>query len=148
MSSPELKPFPTEPYSSQSEAVSERSTYSEKSTPPPGDQNAEKTESSRFDDPAPDGGLSAWLVILGSWCSLFCTFGWINSAFVHSIWQLYELMLIQKLDTGVGTFQSYYETDLLREYSASTIAWIPSLQIFFMFAMVRHSIQDTLILAG
>ncbi|KAJ5553360.1 monocarboxylate transporter [Penicillium frequentans] len=63
---------------------------------------------------APDGGAKAWLVVLGAWCALFCTFGWINS---------------------VGTFQSYYETSLLHQYSSSTIAWIPSLQIFFMFAM-------------
>lgn len=28
---------------------------------------------------APDGGLAAWSVVLGSWCVLFCTFGWINS---------------------------------------------------------------------
>lgn len=38
--------------------------------------------------------------------------------------------------TGVGIFQNYYESTLLRQYSASTIAWIPSLQIFFMYAMV------------
>ncbi|KAJ5658503.1 monocarboxylate transporter [Penicillium longicatenatum] len=65
-------------------------------------------------DAAPDGGAKAWLVVLGAWCALFCTFGWINS---------------------VGIFQSYYETSLLHQYSSSTIAWIPSLQIFFMFAM-------------
>ncbi|CRL20220.1 Major facilitator superfamily, general substrate transporter [Penicillium camemberti] len=63
---------------------------------------------------APDGGLAAWSVVLGSWCVLFCTFGWINS---------------------VGVFQNYYESTLLSQYSASTIAWIPSLQIFFMYAM-------------
>jgi hypothetical protein len=28
---------------------------------------------------APDGGAEAWLVVLGAWCSLFCSFGWINS---------------------------------------------------------------------
>lgn len=28
---------------------------------------------------APDGGLTAWLVLVGAWCVLFCTFGWINS---------------------------------------------------------------------
>ena len=39
-------------------------------------------------------------------------------------------------DIGIGTFQAYYEADLLKEYSASTIAWIPSLQIFFMYVMV------------
>ncbi len=33
----------------------------------------------------------------------------------------------------------------LREYSPSTIAWIPSLQIFFMMAMVGiyRNVQDT-----
>lgn len=30
-------------------------------------------------DDAPDGGLRAWLVVLGVWCSSFCSFGWINS---------------------------------------------------------------------
>ena len=31
-------------------------------------------------DPAsfPDGGLSAWLVVAGGFCCLFCSFGWIN----------------------------------------------------------------------
>ncbi|CAM1508849.1 Fc.00g025880.m01.CDS01 [Cosmosporella sp. VM-42] len=63
---------------------------------------------------APDGGLVAWLVVLGAWCTSFCSFGWINS---------------------VGAFQEYYQNDLLRNYSSSTIAWIPSLQIFFMMGM-------------
>lgn len=30
---------------------------------------------------APDGGLTAWLVVLGAWCTSFCSFGWINSTF-------------------------------------------------------------------
>ncbi|OJJ45250.1 hypothetical protein ASPZODRAFT_69526 [Penicilliopsis zonata CBS 506.65] len=64
--------------------------------------------------PAPDGGATAWLVVLGAWCTSFCSFGWINS---------------------IGVFQSYYETNLLSTFSASTISWIPSLQVFFMFAM-------------
>ncbi|KAE9363191.1 MFS general substrate transporter [Stipitochalara longipes BDJ] len=63
---------------------------------------------------APDGGATAWLVVLGAWCTSFCSFGWINS---------------------IGIFQEYYQTGPLREYSASTIAWIPSLQVFFMMAM-------------
>ncbi|KAF7563454.1 hypothetical protein G7046_g698 [Stylonectria norvegica] len=63
---------------------------------------------------APDGGLVAWLVVLGAWCTSFCSFGWINS---------------------IGAFQEYYQRDLLSNYSASTISWIPSLQIFFMMAM-------------
>lgn len=28
---------------------------------------------------APDGGTAAWLVILGNWCTMFCSFGWVNS---------------------------------------------------------------------
>lgn len=32
------------------------------------------TDSSSF----PDGGLQAWLVVVGGFCCLFCSFGWIN----------------------------------------------------------------------
>ena len=44
------------------------------------------------------------------------------------------------MSTGIGTFQTYYETTLLNGYSTSTIAWIPSLEVFFMFFMVRSSL--------
>jgi MFS family permease len=60
----------------------------------------------------PDGGAEAWLVVLGAWCSLFSSFGWINC---------------------IGVFQEYYSSHELKEYSASTIAWIPSLEVFMMF---------------
>ncbi|KAH8589595.1 major facilitator superfamily domain-containing protein [Bisporella sp. PMI_857] len=63
---------------------------------------------------APDGGAVAWLCVLGAWCTSFCSFGWINS---------------------IGTFQDYYQTHLLRQYSPEKISWIPSLELFFMFAM-------------
>jgi hypothetical protein len=62
----------------------------------------------------PDGGLAAWLVILGVWCCSFCSYGWMNS---------------------IGIFQEYYQDHLLRGYSASTISWIPSLEVFLMTAM-------------
>ncbi|RDL31922.1 uncharacterized protein BP5553_09324 [Venustampulla echinocandica] len=60
----------------------------------------------------PDGGLEAWLVVLGGWCSLFCSFGWINC---------------------IGVFQEYYQTNLLSQYSPSTVSWIPSLEVSMMF---------------
>ncbi|RMZ85800.1 hypothetical protein DV737_g383, partial [Chaetothyriales sp. CBS 132003] len=65
-------------------------------------------------DPAsfPDGGLRAWLVVLGAFCSLIVSFGWINC---------------------IGVFQAYYETHQLREYSSQEIAWVPSLESFMMF---------------
>lgn len=77
------------------------------------ESNTDTPESSDDDDqaPPPDGGTRAWLMILGTWCCSFCSYGWINS---------------------VGIFQQYYATGPLRDYSASQIAWIPSLQIFFM----------------
>jgi MFS family permease len=60
----------------------------------------------------PDGGFEAWLVILGAWCSLFVSFGWI---------------------TSIGVFQDYYLSHQLSEYSSSTVSWIPSLQACSMF---------------
>lgn len=63
--------------------VSEKSSLNENSTPALENQDVEKPNAWTSDEPAPDGGLQAWLVVLGSWCSLFCTFGWINSTWLH-----------------------------------------------------------------
>jgi MFS family permease len=60
----------------------------------------------------PDGGLQAWLVVLGGWCCLTASFGWINV---------------------IGIFQEYYQLNLLSQYSSSTISWIPSMEVFMMF---------------
>ncbi|KAJ3494711.1 hypothetical protein NLG97_g3908 [Lecanicillium saksenae] len=56
----------------------------------------------------------AWLVVFGSWCASFCSFGWINS---------------------IGEFQRYYQSELLRDYTPAQVAWIPSLQIFCLLGM-------------
>ena len=63
-------------------------------------------------DPAsfPDGGLKAWLTVLGGSCCLFVSFGWVNC---------------------IGVFQDYYSTHQLRQYSSSEVSWIPSLQGMF-----------------
>ena len=60
----------------------------------------------------PDGGKDAWLCLLGGFCCLFCSFGWLNC---------------------LGVFQNYYQFNQLRDHSPSTIAWIASLEIFMMF---------------
>lgn len=60
----------------------------------------------------PDGGSKAWLVVLGAWCCMFTSFGWI---------------------TCIGVFQDFYQRELLSEYSASAVAWIPSTETFIMF---------------
>ncbi|KAF2007257.1 MFS general substrate transporter [Amniculicola lignicola CBS 123094] len=60
----------------------------------------------------PDGGKDALLCLLGTFCCLFCSFGWLNC---------------------IGVFQTYYQTHQLSEYSPDTVAWISSCEIFVMF---------------
>ncbi|KAJ5679777.1 MFS transporter asaE [Penicillium macrosclerotiorum] len=62
--------------------------------------------------PPPDGGAQAWMSVLGAFCGLFVSFGWINC---------------------VGVFQTYYETHQLSDLSTSTVTWITSLETFVMF---------------
>ena len=54
------------------------------------------------------------LVVIGSFTSLFCTVGFLNSA---------------------GVFLEYYARDQLSSQSPSTIAWIGATAIFFLFAI-------------
>jgi hypothetical protein len=59
----------------------------------------------------PNGGLRAWLQVLGSFF-LFCnTWGVTNT---------------------YGVFQTYYELDLLRNSNPSAISWIGSIQAFLL----------------
>ncbi|KAF4339769.1 major facilitator superfamily transporter [Fusarium beomiforme] len=77
------------------------------------------------DEGTPDGGTAAWMVVLGAWCCSFCSPGWINT-------QLTDLVV---LPLGMGSFQEYYQREPLKDYSSSEIAWIPSLEIFFLFGL-------------
>ncbi|KAG1741426.1 MFS general substrate transporter [Suillus paluster] len=61
---------------------------------------------------APDGGLTAWLVVVAANLLLFSTFG---------------------LSNAWGVFQAYYEENLLRHTSPSTIAWIGSTQYALIY---------------
>lgn len=75
--------------------------------------NSETAEKTTVPKPPTDGGAEAWLVVLGAWCGFFVTFGWLNS---------------------VGVFQDYYQEHQLSSYPPSTVAWIPSTEIFMLFA--------------
>ncbi|KAJ5958933.1 uncharacterized protein N7479_006083 [Penicillium vulpinum] len=61
----------------------------------------------------PEEGTKAWLCVLGGFFCQFCSFGFLNAC---------------------GTFQLYYEEELLSDYSKSTISWIITVQIFLMFS--------------
>ncbi|KAI9065491.1 MFS general substrate transporter [Trametes sanguinea] len=60
----------------------------------------------------PDGGLRAWLAILGCAAGACATFGFVNA------W---------------GVFQAYYQEEILVGTSPSTIAWIGSIQYALIF---------------
>ncbi|KAK0938949.1 hypothetical protein LTR29_009439 [Friedmanniomyces endolithicus] len=63
--------------------------------------------------PPPDGGLTAWLQVLGGYFLFFNTWGLINA---------------------FGVFQTYYSAVLLTDKSNSTIAWIGTLTSFMLCA--------------
>lgn len=72
--------------------------------------------------PAPrmDGGLEAWLQVLGSWLLFINTWGLTNS---------------------YGTFQTYYSSDAspIPPYSSSSLSWIGSMQSFLTMFMGTFS---------
>ncbi|KAM5538781.1 hypothetical protein V8D89_007503 [Ganoderma adspersum] len=72
------------------------------------EDNAPKAEFHDFSD----GGLAAWLTVLGAFLALFCSFGQMNA---------------------FGTFQSWYTTHQLHDLHPSTVAWIGSVQLWVFF---------------
>lgn len=62
----------------------------------------------------PEGGLQAWLTVVGGMMVTFCTFGVVQS---------------------FGVYQDYYTRISLKQETPSTISWIGSVQVFFVFAI-------------
>lgn len=67
---------------------------------------------------APDGGLDAWLTVLGCFLAFFSSFGFV---------------------TGFGVFQSYYES-ILPESSPDDISWIGSFQLWCITGLAIPSV--------
>ncbi|KAI1375113.1 monocarboxylate permease-like protein [Hypoxylon crocopeplum] len=65
-------------------------------------------------EPAPDGGMQAWLVAAGGGAIYFSCLGFANS---------------------YGTFQEYYLTHNLSDRTADDVAWIGSIALFLQFAV-------------
>lgn len=85
--------------------------------PPPGSDTAVEAQTSEDedddeDDDYPEGGLKAWLVVLGSWLALFSALGLMNT---------------------LATFQAYVAIHQLEGYSEGQIGWIFSLYTFLTF---------------
>jgi MFS family permease len=57
----------------------------------------------------PEGGLRAWLVVLGAWCGMFGSMGMLNS---------------------ISVFNAYVSENQLADYPASTTGWIWSVFMF------------------
>lgn len=62
----------------------------------------------------PDGGWTAWLVVIGSFFGLMTSFGFMNS---------------------LGSLEAHVETHQLKSYSTSQVGWIFSLFDFICFAL-------------
>lgn len=60
----------------------------------------------------PEGGVAAWVVAIGSWCSMTAGLGLVNS---------------------VGVFEVYVSTSLLPSYSANAIGWIFGIYVFVSY---------------
>ncbi len=64
--------------------------------------------------PPPNGGFMAWMQVAASFLVFFNVLGLLNA---------------------YGQFQTYYETDILKQYTASTIAWIGSVQFLICYVV-------------
>jgi hypothetical protein len=60
----------------------------------------------------PEGGLQAWLVVLGAWCAMLPSMGLLNT---------------------IGVLQAWVAEHQLAGYSESNIAWIFSTYAFFLY---------------
>lgn len=51
-----------------------------------GEQQEEKPKPAGIDPKSfPDGGWEAWSVVIGGFCAIFCSFGWINCESWHPV---------------------------------------------------------------
>ncbi|CAD0092037.1 unnamed protein product [Aureobasidium vineae] len=87
---------------------------SEKAPPYDHDVSGDQTLSTIDNDleKYPEGGLEAWLVVLGSWCAMTAGMGLLNT---------------------IGTLHAWISTHQLSSYSSSSVGWIFSTFPFFLY---------------
>ena len=69
-------------------------------------------ENSNSVDTYPDGGLRAWLVVLGAWCAMFPGMGMLNTLAVLHAW---------------------LSQNQLRHLPESSVGWVMSTYAFFLY---------------
>ncbi|KAI4165900.1 MAG: hypothetical protein LQ342_000331 [Letrouitia transgressa] len=79
---------------------------------PPVASAAEESHDTHSEVTYPEGGLRAWLVVLGSFCGMLASFGLVNS---------------------IGSFQTYVSTHQLSHLPPGTVGWIFSIYVFLAF---------------
>ncbi|PON22986.1 hypothetical protein TGAM01_v208241 [Trichoderma gamsii] len=96
-------------------AVADTGIFEKSALEPITEQAQAQAQPKSQDDDAPiDGGAQAWLQVVASFLLYFNHLGLLNS---------------------FGAFQSFYETDLLKDSSPSAISWIGSIQIFCLMSV-------------
>lgn len=90
----------------------------------PDASSSEKQQDDSQPPTPPNGGFMAWLQVAGAWTIMFNVLGLLNS---------------------YGQFQNIYESDLLKNESASTIAWIGSAQflVCYLVCIFTGPLLDT-----
>ena len=68
--------------------------------------------SSPSDNAYPEGGRKAWLAVLGAWCALVPSAGFLNT---------------------LGALQAWTSSHQLKDYSESSIGWIYGAYGFFVY---------------
>ncbi|KAJ7923776.1 major facilitator superfamily domain-containing protein [Mycena leptocephala] len=103
--------------------ISPTPTIAEKSLPPSDVESGVGGKPLALISEPPDGGLDAWLTVLGASLVALATFGPVN---------------------GYGAFNDYYETTYLSNYSATVVSMIGSIQLFmlYIFAGVSGAMFD------
>jgi hypothetical protein len=86
-------------------------------------------------DSIPDGGLQAWLQVLGAFFLWWNTWGWCSTPPAPAPGQDANRDRFAGLVNGFGAWQSFYTVDLLRQWSPSAIAWIGSTQSFLLLSV-------------
>ncbi|PVI06648.1 MFS general substrate transporter [Periconia macrospinosa] len=100
----------------ETRAVKEAQSAAPAATPHHADEKEQGEQGQRLianvEHEYPEGGLAAWLVVLGSFSGMLAAFGMMNT---------------------VGIFQQYLSEHQLKDYDEFTIGWIFSVYVFLSF---------------